>query len=139
MPNNDSPANPADPPGSTTDADALNEVVLRGRVSSAPEERELPSGATLITSRIVVERDAAARRRSSQRVDTFDLVAWTARAQRIMRGWSPGDVVTVEGSVRRRFFRGATGSVSRVEVEVRTARRHRRPDTGTGSVRGSGH
>jgi single-strand DNA-binding protein len=107
------------------DSDARNEVTLCGRVSALPEERDLPSGVTIVTSRIVVDRDQAARRRSSQRVDTFDLVAWTARPQRAMRGWQPGDVVTVEGAIRRRFFQGATGSVSRVEVEVRTARRIR--------------
>lgn len=116
------PERPPDP-----DSDARNEVTLCGRVSALPEERDLPSGVTIVTSRIVVDRDQAARRRSSQRVDTFDLVAWTARPQRAMRGWQPGDVVTVEGAIRRRFFQGATGSVSRVEVEVRTARKVRTP------------
>jgi single-strand DNA-binding protein len=106
-------------------AAARNEVLLCGRVSAAPEERDLPSGASIVTSRLVVDRDAAARKRSSQRVDTFDLVGWTARAQRAMRGWAPGDVVTVEGAVRRRFYRGPTGPVSRVEVEVRSARKLR--------------
>jgi single-strand DNA-binding protein len=120
------PSRPADPPAAPgVGGGARNEVVLCGRVSALPEERDLPSGATIVTSRLVVERDPAARKRSSQRVDTFDLVAWTARAQRAMRGWSPGDVVTVEGAVRRRFFRGATGAVSRVEVEVRSARKVR--------------
>lgn len=104
---------------------ARNEVHLCGRVSALPEERDLPSGATIVTSRLVVDRDAIARKRSSQRVDTFDLVAWTARAQRALRSWSPGDVVAVEGAVRRRFFRGAAGAASRVEVEVRTARKLR--------------
>lgn len=104
---------------------ARNEVLLCGRVSATPEERDLPSGASIVTSRLVVDRDAAARKRSSQRVDTFDLVAWTARAQRAMRSWATGDVVTVEGAVRRRFFRSPTGPVSRVEVEVRSARKVR--------------
>jgi single-strand DNA-binding protein len=109
------------PPGDR----ARNEIVLCGRVTSLPEERELPSGDTILTGRIVVDRDPVALRRSSQRVDTFDLVAWTARAQRVMRGWVPGDVVSVEGAVRRRFFRGMSGAVSRVEVEVRRARKVR--------------
>ena len=112
------------PPAAAAAREPRNEVILCGRVSVLPDERELPSGDTILTTRLIVDRDAAARRRSSQRVDTFDLVAWTARVQRGMRGWKPGDVVTVEGSVRRRFFRGAAGPASRVEVEVRAARRH---------------
>ena len=116
---------PPEPQRSTSDPDARNEVSLCGRVSILPEERDLPSGVTIVTGRIVVERDQAARKRSSQRVDTFDLVAWTARPQRAMRSWQPGDVVAVDGAVRRRFFKGASGSVSRVEVEVRSARKVR--------------
>jgi single-strand DNA-binding protein len=121
------PAVPDSAPVSAPSGQSLarNEVLLCGRVSAAPEERDLPSGASIVTSRLVVDRDAAARKRSSQRVDTFDLVAWTARAQRTMRSWAPGDVVTVEGAVRRRFYRGPTGPVSRVEVEVRSARKVR--------------
>ncbi len=104
---------------------SLNHVVLCGRVAAPAEERELPSGAAIVTSRLVVQRDAAALKRSAQRVDTFDCIGWTARAQRAMRGWTPGDVVTVEGAVRRRFFRGPAGAASRVEVEVRAARKLR--------------
>lgn len=100
-----------------------NEVTLCGRLAAPAEERELPSGDTLLTVRIIVDRDAAALSHSSQRVDTIDCVAWLARAQRAMRAWEPGDVVLVEGSIRRRFFRGESGAMSRVEVEVKRAKR----------------
>jgi len=102
---------------------ARNEVVLCGRVAAAAEERELPSGDCLMTARVIVDRDSAALTRSSQRVDTIDCVAWLARVQRTMRNWQAGDKVQVEGSIRRRFFRGETGAVSRVEVEVKRAKR----------------
>ncbi len=104
---------------------ARNEVVLCGRVSAPPEDRELPSGDCLVTARVIVDRDAAALSRSSQRVDTIDCVAWVKRVQRTMRNWQAGDTVRVEGSIRRRFFRGQNGAVSRVEVEVKRARRLR--------------
>lgn len=100
-----------------------NEVTLCGRLAAPPEERELPSGDTLLTARVIVDRDAAALRRSAQRVDTIDCVAWLARVQRSMRAWEPGDVVLVEGSIRRRFFRAESGAMSRVEVEVKRASR----------------
>ena len=100
-----------------------NEVVLAGRVAAPADERELPSGDSLITVRVIVDRDGTARKRSPQKVDTFDCVAWTARVQRTVRTWDVGDRVEVEGALRRRFYRGTSGPVSRVEVEVHRARR----------------
>lgn len=100
-----------------------NEVTLCGRVAAPAEERELPSGDSLVTARIIVDRDAATLRNSAQRVDTIDCMAWLARVQRTMRAWQPGDTVHIEGSIRRRFFRSQAGPVSRVEVEVKRAKR----------------
>ncbi len=115
------PADPDDP------SVARNDVVLRGRVAAPVDERQLPSGDTIITARLIVDRDAIALSRSSQRVDTLDCVAWLRKAQRSMRGWQAGDHVEVSGAIRRRFFRGAGGPVSRVEVEIRAARRLDKP------------
>jgi single-strand DNA-binding protein len=102
---------------------ARNEVLLCGRVAAPAEQRELPSGDTIVTARVIVDRDSAARGRSSQRVDTIDCVAWGSRVQRSLMRWQAGQLVQVEGAIRRRFFRGQTGPVSRVEVEVTATRR----------------
>jgi len=106
-----------------TEPAAHNEVVLRGRVAAAVDERELPSGDTIMTARIIVDRDQAALARSTQRVDTIDCVAWLRRVQRSMRGWGAGERIEVTGAIRRRFFRGSHGPVSRVEVEIRSVKR----------------
>lgn len=100
-----------------------NEVTLCGRVAAPAEARELPSGDCLVTARIIVDRDPAALGHSKQRVDTLDCVAWQRRPQRNLLGWAAGDTVLVEGAIRRRFYRGSAGAVSRVEVEVRRAKR----------------
>jgi single-strand DNA-binding protein len=102
---------------------ARNEVLLCGRVAAPAEQRELPSGDTIVTARVIVDRDSAARGRSAQRVDTIDCVAWGSRVQRSLLRWQVGQFVQVEGAIRRRFFRGETGPVSRVEVEVTATRR----------------
>ncbi|CAN5881395.1 hypothetical protein BH20ACT6_BH20ACT6_12960 [soil metagenome] len=107
-------------------SESLNEVRLRGRVSAAGAERVLPSGDALVTGRLVVRRAAGAASRR-QHVDTLDCVAWTPRARRSLLSWEPGNLVEVEGAIRRRFWRGAGGLSSRVEVEVSTARKLRRP------------
>ena len=103
---------------------ARNEVVLLGRVAAAPQERALPSGDVLVSWRLVVDRDAAAgtgTRRPT--VDTVDCVAFAARVRRTAGTWVAGDVVELEGALRRRFWRAPTGPTSRYEVEVRAARR----------------
>lgn len=104
-----------------------NEVVLVGRVSGVPEERELPSGDLLVAWRVVVDRPEPRRpARPGSRtptIDTLDCVGWTARVRRTARGLADGDVVAVEGTLRRRFWRGGAGANSRTEVEVESVRR----------------
>ena len=112
--------------------DARNEVVLVGRVSGAPVERELPSGDALVSWRIVVDRPAPRRTppvgTRATTIDTLDCVAWAATVRRTARGLADGDVVSVEGALRRRFWRGGAGAASRCEVEVEALRRlSRRP------------
>jgi single-strand DNA-binding protein len=111
-------------PGSAPAASevALNQVLLRGRVSGEPTERELPSGAVVVGLRLSVRRDRTTMTTGSkQTVDWVECAAWSAGARRTVARWEVGDVVEVEGSLRRRFPRG--GGVSRVEVEVLRARR----------------
>ncbi|MET0525520.1 MAG: single-stranded DNA-binding protein [Nocardioides sp.] len=97
--------------------DAVNEVRLIGRVSQQPEERVLPSGDSVWTFRLVVPRPPGASR-SRQQVDALECAVWSGRARRSVATWSADDLVEVTGSVRRRFFRTASGAASRVEVEV---------------------
>lgn len=105
-------------------AGALNEVRLVGRVSADPIARTLPSGDRLVTFRLIVDRPAGGR--STQTIDALECSAWAARVQRSVLRWQPGDVVEVSGAIRRRFFRGAGGAASRVEVEVSSAKLRRR-------------
>jgi single-strand DNA-binding protein len=101
-----------------------NNVTLAGRVSSAPVERELPSGDRVVTFRIVMPREPTAMTaRSKQVSDWVDCAAWSGRARRSVGSWQVDDRVEVEGALRRRFFRGEGGAASRVEVEVLSARR----------------
>jgi single-strand DNA-binding protein len=110
---------------------SCNEVTLVGRVSAPPEERALPSGDLLLIWRLVVERPPP-RRALPEGVrpvttDTFDCVAWSGAVRRSARGFAAGDVVRVEGSLRRRFWRAGAGPASKCEVEVAAARRLTRP------------
>lgn len=103
-----------------------NEVLLVGRVSGPPDERELPSGDVLVHWRVVVERAPGRRPPPGVRpatVDTVDCVAWTAPLRRAAGALLPDDVVEVRGALRRRFWRAGAGAVSRYEVEATAVRR----------------
>jgi single-strand DNA-binding protein len=103
--------------------DDRNEVRLRGRLTSAPERRELPSGDELVQLRVTVARATAG-------VDTFLVIVGPgpgpgrrAAAGRIGRrhlaaaeSLEVDTCVEVEGTLRRRWWATAGGRHSRVEV-----------------------
>jgi single-strand DNA-binding protein len=103
-----------------------NAVRLRGRISSPPVERELPSGVVITTFRVTVPRARTAMTSSSTQVsDWVDCVAWSGRTRRNVAAWLVDDQVEVGGALRRRFFRAGDGSSTRLELEVLSARRAR--------------
>lgn len=108
-------------------------VTLRGRVTAAPQERELPSGAALVTFRLSVRRGATPLGRGSRQTsDWVDCVAAAARIRRAASTWSVGDEVEVAGVLRRRFYRTSSGGGgSRLEVEALQARRVRKATSGS--------
>ena len=103
--------------------EAVNLVTLRGRVTTTPEERELPSGDRVLGFRVVVARDRSPMTaKSKQSSDWVDCVAWGGRVRRSVARWRPGDLVDIDGALRRRFFRAEGRTATRVEVEVLGAR-----------------
>jgi single-strand DNA-binding protein len=98
-----------------------NRVSVTGRVSGAATARTMPSGDELVSWRVVVDRTASRGR--GRGFDVVDCVAWSARLRRAALGWQVGDVVALEGSLRRRFWRSGPVLQSRCEIEVRRAKR----------------
>lgn len=107
-----------------------NDVILRGRLSSEPLLRELPSGDEVLTFRLVVRRDRSSpmTRGSRQVSDWVDCVVWGGRARSTATAWHAGDEVELRGALRRRFYRTGTGSATRLEVEMLSGKRLRRAD-----------
>ena len=95
---------------------SLNEVALVGRVAAEPVERTLPSGDVILTWRVIVDRPPPRRPVPEgvrlPLVDALDCVTFAA-----------GDVVRLDGSLRRRFWRAGAITSSRYEVEVSAAKR----------------
>lgn len=103
-------------------SDWKNEVLLTGRVTSEGELIELPSGESLIRFRIVVPRHKPTTKTT---VDTIDCVSFKPAIQRTVSRLEIGDIVTMTGTVRRRFWKAGPSVASRVEVEVATVKKVR--------------
>src|SRR5260221_6203004 len=105
------------------DTGARNEVFLTGRLAAPTTERELPSGDVIVQWRVVVERPDSRGPARGATVDTLECIARRAGVRRASTAWAAGDVIAVEGALRRRFWRSAGGPTSRYEVEIVRARR----------------
>ena len=92
-----------------------NSVLIVGRVTGTGQEVELPSGDILTKFRVVVPRE---KPETKAVVDNIDCVAFKPTVQKKVMKLELEDVVEIEGSLRRRFWQGATGVASKVEVEV---------------------
>ena len=107
-----------------------NEITLRGRLSAPAELRELPSGDTLLVFSLTVRRpppDPARARPREPRQDTITCVSFAAALITRSAGWQPDDVLEVEGSLRRRFWRTPGGTAVAHEVDCRRVRKCRVP------------
>lgn len=95
----------------------LNECRLSGRLSAPAQERAFPSGDTVVLFRLVVPRAEEGR------VDTIDCRVDAPRLRKRVLLMEAGVELEVEGSLHRRFWRAASGPVSRYEVQIRSVRR----------------
>lgn len=96
---------------------SINQVRLSGRLAADPVERVLPSGDHQVTFRIVVDRPASSK---GPRIDSLECVVWDEAVRGDVLGLAAGTVVTIEGTLRRRFYRLGGAALSRTEVEVET-------------------
>jgi single-strand DNA-binding protein len=96
---------------------SLNDCLLRGRVSAAAIERELPSGDKVVEFRLIITRVGR------EGVDTLDIAAWSAKARRTALSLKDGEWVEISGSVRRRFWQSPSGLASRWQIECESVTR----------------
>lgn len=121
-----------------TDPGSANAVRIRGRLGADPTARTLPSGADIVSFRVVITREATVMTRGSrQKSDWVDCTAWSSPTRRRAAVWRSGDVVEVVGSLRRRHYRAGETSGSRVEIEMLDGRRVERAASARHSAGGS--
>jgi single-strand DNA-binding protein len=95
--------------------ESFNVAIVRGACSSPPELRVLPSDQRLAQLQLTTRVDGRAM---SVPVSVIDPPAW-------LEELDTGDELVVLGAVRRRFFRAAGTTASRVEIEAEVVCRGR--------------
>ncbi len=109
------PIEPVDDPYLTPPPteDENNSVSLSGILTEPGEERELAGGVHVVRWTLRVARGGG--RTGS---DLIDCVVPDPVLQGRALSWPPGSELSVDGALRRRFFRSGGRTATRVEVEV---------------------
>lgn len=92
---------------------AVNVVVLAGTISVPGEFRQIAGGSEVVRWTLRVSRGPL-----QTGSDLIDCLALEPELQQRALAWSLGTPLTIEGAIRRRFFRASGRTATRVEVEV---------------------
>lgn len=109
----------------TTEPTAQNQVVAVGRLGARVERRTLPSGDDVTVFTVIVDRPENERGHARTKVDAIPCQTFKPVVARRLAASSEGDLVRIEGVLRRRFWRTPGGLGSAVEVDVRRLERQR--------------
>ncbi len=100
-----------------------SEALLVGRLG-AVAEKKMPSGDTMLSFRVVIDRAPRDRGPSGRvLVDAIECSLWKANLIKRVQKMPVDSLVEVSGPLRRRFFRSGHGFQSMMDVEVRRLRR----------------
>lgn len=95
---------------------ALNRVVLMGRFTRDPEMRTTPSGLSVLSFCIAVDRPKR-KDQEHPEADFINCVAWRERAEMISKYFSKGQRIALEGALQSRKYTDKDGN-NRSAIEV---------------------
>lgn len=115
----------------------MNKAILMGRLTRDPELRQTPSGISVASFSIAVNRRFA--KEGSQDTDFINCVAWRQTGEFISRYFHKGSMIAVIGSIQTRSWDGQDGKRQyATEVVVDEAYfTGSKAETGTGASTGS--
>lgn len=87
----------------------LNRVILMGRITHDLELKQTPSGSSVMTFNIAVERSYA-KQGEERETDFITCVAWNKTAEFIGNYFGKGRMIAVEGQLRSRTYDDKNGS-----------------------------
>lgn len=86
----------------------LNKVILGGRVASEPEQKQTPSGASVVTYSMAVGRRFVTEGQERE-TDFFRVTAWQSTADFIARYFHKGDAICITGRIQNRSWTDQSG------------------------------
>lgn len=95
----------------------LNKVILMGRLTADPEHKQTPSGVSVTSFSIAVERNFEDKSTGKRQADFITIVAWRQTADFICKYFSKGRMIAIEGSLQTRNYEDKQGN-KRTAVEV---------------------
>ena len=91
----------------------LNKVILAGRLTSDPELKTTPSGLSVTSFTVAVDR----RFGKEKQTDFISCVAWRQTAEFVTKYFVKGSAICIVGSIQTRKFTDKNGN-NRIAVEV---------------------
>ena len=89
-------------------ATAFNKAILMGRLTRDPELRSTPSGVSVCTFSIAVDRRYQAKG-EEKKADFFNIVAWRQQGEFVSRYFKKGNMILVEGELQTRQYTNKDG------------------------------
>ena len=93
-----------------------NKAILIGRITADPELKQTPTGLSVISFSIAVDRRYSGQG-SERKADFINVVAWRQSAEFVSKYFHKGDAIGVDGSIQTRNYEDKSGN-KRVSVEV---------------------
>lgn len=87
----------------------LNKVILMGRLTQDTELKQTPTGVSVTSFTLAVERNYTPKGAEKQ-TDFINIVAWRNTAEFITKYFTKGQLVAVEGSIQTRSFEDKDGN-----------------------------
>ena len=94
----------------------LNTVILMGRMTADPELKKTPSGVSVTTFTVAVNRSYV-KHGEERQSDFIECVAWRNTADFICKYFRKGQMIAVQGSIQTRSYQDKQGN-KRKAVEV---------------------
>ena len=96
---------------------SFNKVILVGNMTADPELKQTPSGASVCSFSIAVNRRFAKADQGQQTVDFINIVAWRQQAEFVSRYFKKGNPILICGQIQTRSWSDTQGQ-KRYTTEV---------------------
>lgn len=94
----------------------MNKVILMGRLTADPELKTTPSGISVTSFSLAIDRKYA-KQGEERKTDFINIVAWRQRAEFICKYFSKGQLIALDGSIETRSYVDKNGN-NRTAFEV---------------------